>query len=65
MLHLVGIPVGSEVAEVDNLYIGAVTFYLLGVPEGECVIVAVGEYDSVLVHRVEVVHAEVAGGISA
>ena len=61
----VDIPFGCIVREVYHLYISAVPFNFLSIPQREGIVVAVGEYDSVVVDRRQVVHAEVAGGVSS
>ncbi len=58
--HLVCVPVGGQVAEVDYPHIGALALDFLCIPQREGVVVAVCEYYGVLVERVEVVHAQVA-----
>ncbi len=65
VLDLVGIPVGGQIREVDHFHVRAVAFYFLGIPEGEGVVVTVGEYDTVFVNGVKVVHAEVACHVAA
>ncbi len=62
--HLVGIPVGGKIGEVDNAHVGAEAFHLLGVPQGECVIVAICENYGVVIEAREVIHAEIAGGVA-
>ena len=53
--HLIDIPVGLQVGEVANAGVGAMTFHILVVPQGEGVVVAVGEDDGValFVERIE------------
>ena len=65
--HLVDIPVGLQVREVADAGIGAHTFGILVVPEGEGVVVAIGEDDGValLLQRHQVVLSEVAAGVAA
>ena len=60
-----GIPVGCQIREVDNTHVGAESFDFLSVPEGECVVVAVGEDYAVLAYGSEIVHAEVAGRVAS
>ncbi len=59
------IPVGGEVREIDHADVGAEALDLLGVPEREGVVVAVGEDDAVVADGSEVVHAKVAGCVAA
>ncbi len=65
--HLVDIPVCLQVAKVADPCVCPHTLYLLVVPQGECVIVSVGEYDriSFVLHRHEVVLSEVAACVSS
>ena len=65
--HLVDIPVGLQVGEVAHAGIGAHAFGLLVVPQGERVVVSVGEDNRVafLLQRHEVVLSEVAAGVAA
>ena len=62
--HLLDIPVGAQIAEVNHTHIGAIAFHLLGIPQRESVIVAVGENNAVFAHARQIVHAEVATSIS-
>ena len=59
-LHLADVPVSGQIAQVHGTHVGAVTFYLLQVPQGEGVIVTVAEDDTVGSHTRQVVAAEVA-----
>ncbi|CDE56979.1 unknown [Prevotella sp. CAG:873] len=63
--HLIGIPIGGKVAEVDDLDIGAYALDFLSVPQWESVVIAVAEYDGIGVYRIQVVGAEVARGVAA
>ena len=63
--HLVGIPVGGQIGEVDHTHIGAVVLNLLSIPQGECVVVTVGEDDGVGSERRQVVHTEITGCITS
>ena len=65
--HLVDIPVGLQVFQVAVAGIGAHTLYLVVVPKGERVVVAVGEDDglALVLQRHQVVVAEVATGVTA
>ena len=65
MTQLVDIPIGGEIRQIDHTHICAVSLYLLCVPEGECVIVAVSEYYGTRLKRTEIVHAEIACGITS
>ncbi len=62
--QLVGIPVGSKIAEVHHAHIAAHAFHLLRVPQRERVVVAIREYDGIRVEGFKVVHAEIARGIA-
>ena len=50
-MHLVGIPVGGEVRQVDYADVGTEVLDLLGVPQGEGIVVAVGKYYGVVAER--------------
>ena len=65
--HLVDIPVCLQVAEVADAGVSPEVFDILVVPQGEGVVVAVGEDDGVtlVLERHEVVLSEVAAGIAA
>ena len=65
MLNLISIPVGGEVAEVNNLHICAVPFNLLRIPQRECIVIAIGEYDTVFINGVKIVHTEITGGVAS
>ena len=64
--HLVDVPVGLQVAQVAHTGVGAHAFGVLVVPEGEGVVVAVGEDDGVaiLLQGHEIVLSEVAAGVA-
>ena len=64
-LHLVDIPVGVEQHKIADSHVSPYTFNLLVVPERESIVIAVGEQNSVLFGRVEVVCCNIAGKISA
>ena len=61
--HLVDIPFAAEVAHVHDTDIGSFAFDLLGIPEGEGIVIAV-VHDNCVRQQVQVVMSEVTGGIS-
>jgi threonine/homoserine efflux transporter RhtA len=63
--HLVDVPIGVQQAEVHHAHVGADAFHLLGVPQREGVVVAVGEEDGVRCAAVQVIGCQVAGGVAA
>ena len=64
-LHLVDIPVCLQVAGVTYADIGTDAFYLLGIPQGECVVVAIGEDDGIRLAGFQIVGTEIAADIAA
>ena len=65
--HLVDVPVGCQIRQVAHAGVSTHALHILVVPEGEGVVVAVGEYDWVarLLQRHQVVLSEVAAGVAA
>jgi hypothetical protein len=45
--HLVNVPVGLQIAQVANPYIGAHTFNFLVVPEREGIVIAIGKNNTI------------------
>ena len=58
------IPVGLQIREVTNAQVGTYSFHLLVIPQGESIVVAVGEEDSLIFARLEIVGTEIAARVS-
>ena len=65
--HLVDVPVGLQIREVADAGVGTHTLYVLIIPQGEGVVVAIGEDDRVafVLQRHQIVLAEVTTGVAA
>ena len=59
--HLADVPVGSEKGSVADSHVGADVLHLLGIPEREGVIVAVGHEDALLAYGIEIVPGHLHG----
>ncbi len=57
-------PVGAEQRGVADAHVRADAFDLLGIPDRECVVVAVGNQDALLPYRIEVVLGHLDGGVA-
>ncbi len=63
-LHLINIPIGIQQTQVHHAHVGTNTFHLLRIPQGERVIITVGENDGVGCAAVQVVFGKIAGRVT-